>query len=496
MNLHASAAGVAAARGLGMAAAFAFTVVVAHFFGGDRATDIAFAALIIPQALMVNLGTLFPPVFVSMFKSVETTRGTGEAWAFGRSALRVVALAAAAAAAAGVLLSPLLARAVAGNFNPEEVAQTSRYMQFAFFLVLFTAASSTLKGLLNAGGAFFVPSLDTLAVNATAVAVVVAMRGRWDVFSLVAGVVAGGLFKVLVMTPTYFRLRRPGRGPLIHPALKDSWSLLYPVLLNAVVFMLMLSVMRALAARTGVEGAVSHLTYADKIVSAPQDIFVISIATVLLPSLAGDAAAGCLDEVRRRVTLGLRMSAFFGIPVAVGMFVLAEPVVALIFQHGLFDASDTLETARVLRAYAGTLAFSGLLILYQAFYALRATGAILASGAAMLAVTAALGAAFLGPFRQAGPALACSISFVAGYLVLLILFVRRAGWPDLRGLAKGVAGTLVAAAVMGAAAWALGPRVHVLLRAAAGMAVFALLARFLCPEEWRQARKLWGRNPC
>jgi putative peptidoglycan lipid II flippase len=211
--------------------------------------------------------------------------------------------------------------------------------------------------------------------------------------------------------------------------------------------------------------------------------------------LAQNAAGGSMDEVRRLVTLGLRMSAFFGIPAAVGLALLAGPVVSLIYERGAFTAEDARETARILQGYAGALVFSGVFILTQAFYALRDTRAILATGVVMLVTTGILGALLVGPVGQAGLGLAFSGGYAAGYFTALGLFIRRGGMPDVRRITSGAARAAVCAALMGGVVWILGraTATHVVAQAAAGAGVFALLARLLCGEEWKHARKLWAR---
>src|SRR2546426_5197557 len=124
------------------------------------------------------------------------------------------------------------------------------------------------------------------------------------------------------------------------------------------------------------------------------------------------------------------MSAFFGIPAAVGLYLLAEPVVILFCQHGRFDQAATAGTAAALRGYAPALAFSGHFLLYQAFYAMGRTRAILASTVTMLAGVAAGGALLVGPYGAGGLTLGFSISYVAASGVSLVLFSRWAGgWP-------------------------------------------------------------------
>lgn len=482
MSLRLSAAGVVLARALGIGAAVALTVVTAQRLGSDRATDVAFAALVVPGAIMAAISNFFPPVFLSVFKDIEVRQGEAEAWRFAGAALRAVSLAAGAATVAGAAASPLLAQVIGEGFLPDEARRMSSFMQAAFPVVLLASVGAVLKGVVQARGSLVLPALDTFVVNAVAVGLLVLGPAEEGAALLVAGMVAGQGARTLLLAPGYFRCRVRVRAPWSHPGLEAVARMLGPLLLVGLLVTANSAILRSLASRVGREGAVSHLTYAERIVAAPIDVFALSLGTVLLPGMAQSAAAGDREGVRRRVAKGLRLSALLGPPAALGLVIVAEPLVALICQRGRFDAADTRETARTLWGYAPLLLFAGHTVLHQAFYALRRTGAILASGGVVLACTTALGILLLGPLETLGLALACTVGTAGGVAVLVGLLGREVGWPDLKALGSCALRSSLAAGGMALIVWAWAP--HVLIRVAAGGMVFVLLARILCREEW------------
>lgn len=484
------------ARGLGFVSAFAFTVYIAHRFGSDRSTDVVFASLYIPQAFAIMTGFFLPAVFVSAFQEIEVSRGSPEARAFGKSAIRVMTLVFGGAALLGMVLSPILARLVAFGFGEEDLSLVARLMKLAFALVLFAGMAAVFRGILNANGKFFLPSLEAAAMNGTALVVVVCMAGRWGPLSIISGLVAGATVKILMMMPSILSLRSKGEGPLIHPALKEVWGQILPLAIVSVLLAIHGTIGRALAARIDTIGAVSHITYAEKIVSVPQEVFGISLGMVLLPGLSRHAASGNMPEFRRFVVLGLRMTAFLGIPAAAGLVVLSGPIVALIYGHGRFDASAAGDTAAVLRTYALTLIFLGNTILSQAFYALRRTGAILWSGMISVIVNIPLSFALVGPMKQSGLTLAFSVATGASFAFSLWLLIRYVGSSGAGALVSGSLRVAACSFLMAGAAWAAGRWMgaHVLIQMAVGAGVYAGVARMLCPEEWSQLRKLWVRR--
>jgi putative peptidoglycan lipid II flippase len=300
-------------------------------------------------------------------------------------------------------------------------------------------------------------------------------------FLLVAGMVAGNGAKILLLAPGYLRCRCRWSGMWFHPGLKEAAGMLGPVLLGAVLTAAHAAVLRAFASTMKTEGAVSHLTYAERIVAAPIDVFAFSLGTVLLPGLAAGAASGDREGMRRTVAKGLRLSVLLGLPAAAGLALVAEPLVALLLERGRFGGGDTEETARALRGYAPVLLFAGYTVLHQAFYALRRTGPILVSGGVGVGVTIGVAVALSRPLEVAGLTLAISAGTAASEAVLVGFLVRAIGRPDLGGVLGCAWRASLAAGGMALVVWSWTP--HVLVRVAAGGAVFAALAGVLCREE-------------
>lgn len=446
MGMARSALGLMAARALGAGSALAFTIVVAARFGSDRITDIVFNALILPSSITVILGAMLPPAIVTVFRSAQVARGEEEAWRFARSALRLLLLGAAALTLAGGLASPLLARAVSPGFAAPDVALCARYMALAFLLVWFSVFSLILKGFLNANESFLLPALDTFCLNAVSIAFVYAASRPLGALALVAAAVAGNVVKVLMVLPS-----RPARrllaasAPWIHPEMRTLGALLWPMAIQTGVYSLNALIVRALATRIPMEGALSHITYAEKVAYMPGDLLVMAVGTVMLPALATRFAEQDAAGMRRLVTIGIRAAWVLAVPAAAGLFLLAEPIVRLLFERGAFDSSDTRETAAVVRVLAVSLLGGGQVVLSQALYAAHRTRTILLVGLMSLVVNAGLGFALVGPMRQTGLAVAATAAQVLAFCAYGAFTWRQV---DFRDLGRTLWKVLLATAIM------------------------------------------------
>jgi putative peptidoglycan lipid II flippase len=119
------------------------------------------------------------------------------------------------------------------------------------------------------------------------------------------------------------------------------------------------------------EGAVSWLSYAFRLMQLPIGVFGVAVATVTLPALSRAAVNGIGGDFRPTLAKGLRLVAFLVLPSTIGLVLLAEPIVSVLYERGAFDVTDRLQTAGALRAYGyGLLFYAWLKVLQPAFYAI------------------------------------------------------------------------------------------------------------------------------
>ena len=235
-----------------------------------------------------------------------------------------------------------------------------------FPFLAMVAAAAVMMAMLNALHRFFIPALSPAMFNvATILCAVIAVPlspqlGIEPIVAIAAGTLAGGLGQILLQWPA---LRREGFR--YHPVLdtRDPWlheigRLMVPGVAGLAAVQINLFVNSWLAAGLGT-GAVSWLDYAFRLMYMPIGLFGISIATASLPTIAGHAASRNDPGIRRAVSSGLRMMLMLNVPATLGLFVLATPIVRLIFERGRFTAADTAATAAALACYApGLMGYS------------------------------------------------------------------------------------------------------------------------------------------
>ncbi len=205
------------------------------------------------------------------------------------------------------------------------------------------------------------------------------------------------------------------------------------------------------------EGSVTYLYFADRLVQFPLGVFAISAATAILPSLSRQAAAEDFEALSDTFVHALKLVFFISIPAMVGLIVLREPIVALLFQRGEFDQSATRLTAQALLYYSlGLWAFSAVRIVAATFFAMQDTRTPVKMAAISIITNIILGVVLMKPLAHGGLALATSLASMLNLGLLIVALKTKLGSLGWRRIALSVCRTLSCSIAMGVAVWLAG----------------------------------------
>jgi len=322
-----------------------------------------------------------------------------------------------------------------------------------FSLQMFFYGISTIgTGVLQAHRHFFLPTfapvLNNLIVIASfvAYALLLGVDQTLAFYVLAIGVTLGLAVMALALVPTMWGLGYSPRPQFGHPALLPTARLAGPmvVLVAASVGFQLFGAYLA----TGFE-ALSELNYAFTIFSLPYGVFVVAIATALMPELSEKHSVRDADGYRETFSFGLRTMIFVVIPSAVGMISLSEPIVGLLYERGNFDARDTEKVAGLLVVYAaGLLGYSVYFFLVRAFYSRQNTKTPALLNVAIFGLYAVLAYGLSRVLEVTGVVLALSIAYAVLAALSLAATRREIGLIDGRRLLRSLLKILVAGVLM------------------------------------------------
>jgi len=455
------AAGVVGAATL-LSRIFGFVrdVVIAWFFGAGFASDAFFVAFRIPNLLRRlfaegSLSISFIPVFTEYLSG----HGKAEAFSMARSAIKLLSVILVLTVVIGILLSPVIVRVIAPGFadSAEKLVLTVNLTRIMFPYIFFIGLVALCMGILNALGHFAAPALAPVFLNLAMIVSVLMIAPHMadPVTGLAIGVLIGGLLQLILQVP--FLVRKGvyfwRKSVFIHPGLRRVGRLMLPAVFGAAVYQINILVGTLLASLLP-EGSVSYLYYADRLVQFPLGIFAIATATAVLPSLSRQAAIGDMAALKATFGYAVKLVLFITVPAMVGLIVLREPIVSLLFKRGAFDARTVRLTAYGLLFYAvGLWAFSAVRIVVSTFYALQDTKTPVRMAVISVAANIFLGVILMQWLAHGGLALATSLASMLNFGLLMGVLRRRLGGLNWEDVGLSIAKTVFSSAVMGAAVW-------------------------------------------
>jgi putative peptidoglycan lipid II flippase len=463
---------------VGSVLGFARGAVIARVFGANVHTDAFFAASIVPQMFYdLTIGAAVSAALIPTFSEIWNRKGrTGLAHTAGAVLTLAWIVLAVLIAILIVLARPLMSLLLLGYQQHLRAGALDEAVPIARILVLslfFLGTSAVLLSTLYAMSRFRVSAFAGSCYHLGIIAGAVLLARPLGILALPVGAIAGAAAQASVQVPSL--LRHVGRVRVhleITPDVRRILRLYAPVAVGLLVSIAGQVIDLIFKSHLG-EGPITWMQIATTLVQFPIGIAAAAMSFAVLPSISADAATGRVAQFKETLTLGMRLVLFLSIPAAIGYLALANPIVALLFQHGKFTAHDTSRTATALIGYAIQIPFVGIdQLLIFAFYARRNTVTPMLIGVVGVGVYV-VSALILAPeLNVLGLALANTIQNSTHGLILLGLLIAAIGTLEGTGLAVGLSRICASAAIMGAGVVAAAVALHAHLHGS-GLRVWA-----------------------
>ncbi|MFQ5343869.1 MAG: murein biosynthesis integral membrane protein MurJ [Anaerolineae bacterium] len=440
--------------------------VIAYLFGAGPLVSAFVVASQVPTLIYdLLIGGLLSSALVPVFSDYAAPERRSELWRLASIVFSLIASVMAVFVLVIEVGAPWVALAMGGGFDPATLAATTRMIRIVAPALLFFGISGASTGLLYTLKRFRFPAFGAAAFNATVITVGALLARPVGIYSLAIGILAGAGVQLAIQLPDIPKTHLRFQIDLSHPGLRRIGRLYLPIVLGLMVSSIGTIIDRNLASRTG-EGSIAWMRYATTLIQAPLGLVSVAISLAALPSLSQLHVAGDLDGFRLTLARGLRMILVLIIPATIGLFVLAQPVIHLLFQHGEFVASDTQRTSDALRLYL--LGLPGAAIdwpLIFAFYARKdtLTPALVGVVAVLIYLVVAPTLAFVAGMGFLGLVIANSVQLTSHAAIMLILLHRRIDGVRGSRLGETLVKAGLAGLVMGGAVWVVASRLPSIL---------------------------------
>ncbi len=440
-------------------------ILVANAFGTSPDMDAFNAANRVAETLFNlvaggALGSAFIPTFTELLTKEKKHQAWQLASAVGNWMLIIlIALSVLIAIFAPQVVRYILAPGFADN--PLQEALAIHLVRMMLPSAALFGLSGLVMGILNSHQVFFIPALTPSMYQIGMIFGVFVLSPRMGIDGLAWGVVLGAAAHLLLQLPTL--LKQGGNytftlGLKMAPV-REVVRLMGPRLLGVAVVQLNFWVNIRLASEMS-EGSVTGVTFAFILMLMPQAAIAQSIATAAMPTLAAQYARGKLGEVRSSLAASLRGVLLLSIPASIGLILLREPIITLLYQRGEFTERSTELVAWALLWYAaGLVGHSVMEVLSRAFYALHDTKTPVIVGVIAMSLNVIFSFVFSALFQQigwmphGGLALANSLATALETVALLVLMRNRLSGIESSNILRGSLKGALAAAFMGLAIW-------------------------------------------
>ncbi|MEH6498020.1 MAG: murein biosynthesis integral membrane protein MurJ [Pseudoalteromonas distincta] len=417
-------------------------VVVAAYFGSQSEADAFFIAFKIPNFLRRLFAEgAFAQAFVPVLSEYRAKRTLAEVKQLVDRVTGTLGLTLVGITALGVAGAPVLITLFAPGFHgeTEKLALATDMLRITFPYLLLISLTALCGSILNSYGRFAVPAFTPVLLNLCMIGATVLMTPYFDqpIMALAWGVFIAGVLQLLFQLPFLAQIKllpipRPDRK---HEGVKRIMTLMLPALFGVSVSQINLLLDTVLASFLET-GSISWLYYADRLSELPLGAFGIAIGTVILPALSRQHAGEDPKAFSATLDWAIRMVMLVGVPAALALLLLAEPLIATLFHYGAMTERDVVQAAAALRAYSvGVMIFMLIKVLAPGYFARQDIKTPVKIAIICMVVNMVLNLIFIWPLAHVGLALATSMAAVLNAGLLwwglkkMGVYQAQPGWP-------------------------------------------------------------------
>jgi len=368
-------------------------MVFARYFGVGFIYDAYQVAFRIPNVLrdLFAEGAL-SAAFVKVFTDYQIKKSEEEAWHLASLVLNALAVVLGVICIVGIIFSRQFIGLIADGFSPEKAALATTLTQIMFPFILLVAMAAVAMGVLNTKGVFGIPASASTVFNIVSVVfglclaywlshggwelsgdknTVPSSAAQWAIIGMAIGTTIGGAAQFLMQLPSLYKVGfRFHLGlSFTNEGVRHVMRLMTPAILGTSAVQINVLVNTFFV--SGINGGVSWLSYAFRLMQFPIGLFGVAIGTASVPVLSRMASEGKFKDFRNTLSSSINLVFLMTLPSACGLIVLGEPIIRLIYARGAFKESDVPMTALALAGYSiGLTGYAAIKVLSPAFYAL------------------------------------------------------------------------------------------------------------------------------
>ena len=435
-------------------------IVISNRFGAGIETDAFFVAFMIPNLMRMFLGEgALSTAFIPIFTGYLTDNQKSKAEYFANNVLNILVIVLIIVIVFGMWAAPVLINIIAAGFkaNPYKFELTVNLTRMVFPYIGFVAIAALFMGILNSFNHFLTPALAPATLNISMILFAILFSAKFGIFSLVIGVIIGGIGQFAIQLPALKKnkIKYKFLINLKDPGMRKFIKLLLPAILGLTITQINVVVDRVIASHL-IDGSISALYYANRLVQFPLGAFGIAISTAIFPTLSKFAALENITELKKTLLFGLKIMLLLTVPSTIGLMVLNDSIIRLIYEHGVFTKIASHMTSGALFYYSiGLFSFASVKLITMASFALKDSKSPVKIGVYIVIINIILDLILVRYLAHSGLALATAIASILNLILLIRMMQKKIGVFQIKKYLNFIAKIIFSATMLGITCYAM-----------------------------------------
>lgn len=400
-------------------------LVLAYLWGTSAMVDVYTVVITLVLSLYILFREIVEPGFLNVFLDLRTKGKHRHAWDLFTFIGILIVTVSIAISVFVIIFDTATIRFLAPGFDEEKIALAANLLQVAIPATVFLNLSILTNIALNGLKRFTTPALGELIFKGAIIIALLFSFKYQGIIGIGIGLILGAIGKLFLHFKIIFKELKPTHFGWKSYHIGSVWLLTWPLVIG-VLFSQASGIIDNVFASKLMEGTISALSFAKKIVELPVLLFPYILSIVVFPYFAEMSKKGEKEKQRKLLIGSLQWIMIFFIPLSFFFVIHSESLIRLVFERGAFDSSSTLLTSKPMAIYAIGLIFLAVeTIIVIFFYGNADMKTPIVTGIACVILNITLTVLLIGPLGYIAIPLAFIIQKSIKNLVLLFILQGR-----------------------------------------------------------------------
>lgn len=425
-------------------------ILMAYFYGTSVVVDVYVASMNIPSVIFALFGTAITTTFIPLYSAVKEEKDEKAALSFTNNVLNILVIIALLISILGIIYSEILVKVFAGGFSGETFELANNFTKIIMITIVFTVIQYIYNGYLQLQGFFNQNSLMLIPYNFCLIFTLMVSYYTDNFYVLAVGAVVASISQLVYLK---FIIKKTDFKHSLVVNVKDKYiktmfQLLVPVFFSTAINQLNNIVSKSMASGLE-EGSISALNYSNKVNSIILEVVILSMTTILYPTLSNLFSSNKTNELTRFISKYINVVAFIVMPAALMISHLSDDIINILFGRGAFNADSVRFTGAALKITAiGLIGYAFRDVLNKIFYSMKDTKTPMVNGFISILLNIILNLILVKEFGYLGIAFSASFSAVVCTLLLLFQMVRKVPGLSIKKISDNIYKIILATLIM------------------------------------------------